>query len=285
MKPLINSEGHVRALEDYVKFLKNGPPEQISWTLGQGWNLFLAGHAAMEPTWGDLPTLAQDPKSSKVQGKMGGGPIPGTEQAFNPITGQWKKYVAEPGRQHQWRHLASACCRGCRSTRRRRTISWPSWPTGRTPSSTARHGWTGVQPSMKWEYLPPEGTSTIAEWQKRRLERRRLRAVSERVLREPDTAVAGGISPHPRHGRVLARARRERLRGAGRAEEAEGRAGRDGLFLGGGDPTLRAGQAEGPLRRLVQGVNTPIRGAGAAGRADRAKAPREGCPEGRARPP
>ena len=28
------------------------------------------------------------------------------------------------------------------------------------------HGWTGVQPSMKWEYLPPEGTSTIAEWQK-----------------------------------------------------------------------------------------------------------------------
>ena len=92
MKPLINSEGHVRALEDYVKFLANGPKEQIAWTLGQGWNLFLAGHSATEPTWGDLPTLAQDPKTSKVQGKMGAAPLPGTTEAFNPITGQWKKY-------------------------------------------------------------------------------------------------------------------------------------------------------------------------------------------------
>ena len=30
MKPLINSEGHVRALEDYVKFLANGPKEEIA---------------------------------------------------------------------------------------------------------------------------------------------------------------------------------------------------------------------------------------------------------------
>ena len=43
MKPLINSEGHLRALEDYVKFLPDGPREQISWTLEQGWNVFLAG--------------------------------------------------------------------------------------------------------------------------------------------------------------------------------------------------------------------------------------------------
>ena len=42
MKPLINSEGHLRALEDYVKFLANGPKEEIAWTLGEGWNLFLS---------------------------------------------------------------------------------------------------------------------------------------------------------------------------------------------------------------------------------------------------
>ena len=30
MKPLINSEGHLRALEDYVKFLANGP-ERTNW--------------------------------------------------------------------------------------------------------------------------------------------------------------------------------------------------------------------------------------------------------------
>src|SRR5271166_3441125 len=35
MKPLINSEGHLRALEDYVKFLPSGPKEAISWTLAR----------------------------------------------------------------------------------------------------------------------------------------------------------------------------------------------------------------------------------------------------------
>lgn len=165
MKPLINSEGHVRALEDYVKFLKNGPPEQISWTLGQGWNLFLAGHAVMEPTWGDLPTLAQDPKSSKVQGKMGGGPIPGTEQAFNPITGQWKKYsLNQVGNVNggTWHPVLSRL-----SKHKEATYDFMAFMANRKNAFfNCTHGWTGVQPSMKWEYLPPEGTSTIAEWQK-----------------------------------------------------------------------------------------------------------------------
>ena len=62
-------------------FLPNGPREEISWTLGQGWQLFLTGKAAMEATWGDLPTLAQDPKNSVVQGKIGAAPIPGVPEA------------------------------------------------------------------------------------------------------------------------------------------------------------------------------------------------------------
>jgi hypothetical protein len=55
MKPLINFEGHFRSLEDYVKFLTNSPSDQIGWTLEQGWNVFLSGHAVIQPTWGDLP--------------------------------------------------------------------------------------------------------------------------------------------------------------------------------------------------------------------------------------
>jgi multiple sugar transport system substrate-binding protein len=55
MKPLINFEGHLRALEDDVKFLANGPVDKTGWTLEHGWNVFLSGHAVMEPTWGDLP--------------------------------------------------------------------------------------------------------------------------------------------------------------------------------------------------------------------------------------
>jgi len=86
MKPLINSEGHLRALEDYVKLSSAGPKEQLGWTLPEGWKPFLNGHAVMEATWGDLPTLAQDRANSNVQGRVGAALIPGTNEAFNPVT-------------------------------------------------------------------------------------------------------------------------------------------------------------------------------------------------------
>ena len=92
MKLLINSEGHLRALEDYLKFLAYGPKEQINWTLPPGWIPFPAGHAVMKATWGNLPTLAQDRSRSSVQGRVGATIMPGTTEAFNPLTSQWEKY-------------------------------------------------------------------------------------------------------------------------------------------------------------------------------------------------
>jgi len=164
MKPLINSEGHVRALDDYVKFLANGPQEQISWTLGQGWNLFLAGQAAMEPTWGDLPTLAQDPKVSKVQGKIGAAAIPGTTESFNPIGGGWKKYdLNQVGNTNggSWHCVISRL-----SKKQEATYDFLAFMANQKNAFfNCTHGWTGVQPGMTYEYLPPAGTSTIAEWQ------------------------------------------------------------------------------------------------------------------------
>jgi multiple sugar transport system substrate-binding protein len=164
MKPLINSEGHVKALEDYTKFLANGPREQISWTLGQGWNLFLAGNAAMEPTWGDLPTLAQDPKASKVQGKMGAAAIPGTTESFNPIAGGWKKYeLNQVGNTNggSWHCVISSA-----SKKQEATYDFLAFMANQKNAFfNTSNGWTGVQPGMTYEYLPPVGTSTVAEWQ------------------------------------------------------------------------------------------------------------------------
>ena len=163
MKPLINSEGHLRALEDYVKFLANGPKEQIAWTLGQGWDLFLAGHSATEPTWGDLPTLAQDPKTSKVQGKMGAAPLPGTTEAFNPITGEWKKYdLNQVGNTNggTWHCVISRM-----SKKQEATYDFLSLMANKKNALwNAATGWTGVQPGMKFEYFPPIGTGNVEEW-------------------------------------------------------------------------------------------------------------------------
>jgi len=163
MKPLINSEGHLRALEDYVKFLANGPKEQIAWTLGQGWNLFLAGNSATEPTWGDLPTLAQDPKTSKVQGKVGAAPSPGTTEAFNPITGEWKKYdlnMVGNTNGGSWHLVISSL-----SKKQEMTYDFLSFMANKKNALWAvATGWTGVQPGMKYEYFPPNGNGNVSEW-------------------------------------------------------------------------------------------------------------------------
>jgi multiple sugar transport system substrate-binding protein len=163
MKPLINSEGHVRALEDYVKFLPNGPKEAISWTLGQGWNLFLSGHAAMEPTWGDLPTFAQDPKSNFCQGKVGATVIPGTDQAFNPITGQWQKYdLNTVGNTNggSWHCVISRL-----SKKKEATYDFLAFMANKKNAFfNCANGWTGVQPGMKYEYFPPVGSGSVDEW-------------------------------------------------------------------------------------------------------------------------
>jgi multiple sugar transport system substrate-binding protein len=164
MKPLINSEGHLRALEDYVKFLANGPKEQIGWTLEQGWNVFLSGHAVMEPTWGDLPTLAQDRAHSTVQGRVGATIIPGTTESFNPLTNQWEKSSLNTvgntngGTWH--------CVLSRKSKQKEAAYDFLAFMANRKNAFfNVTNGWTGVQPAMKYEYFPPVGTGKIEEWE------------------------------------------------------------------------------------------------------------------------
>src|SRR5271157_4671317 len=163
MKPLINSEGHLRALEDYVKFLANGPKEQIGWTLEQGWNVFLSGHAVMEPTWGDLPTLAQDRARSSVQGRVGATIIPGATEAFNPLTNQWEKTALNTvgntngGTWH--------CVISRQSKQKEAAYDFLAFMANKKNAFfNVVTGWTGVQPAMKYEYFPPVGTGNVEEW-------------------------------------------------------------------------------------------------------------------------
>ena len=163
MKPLINSEGHLRALEDYVKFLANGPKEQIGWTLEQGWNVFLSGHAVMEPTWGDLPTLAQDRARSSVQGRVGATIIPGATEAFNPLTNQWEKTALNTvGNTNggSWHCVISR-----QSKQKEAAYDFLAFMANKKNAFfNVVTGWTGVQPAMKYEYFPPVGTGNVEEW-------------------------------------------------------------------------------------------------------------------------
>ena len=163
MKPLINSEGHLRALEEYVKFLPNGPQEQIGWTLEQGWSVFLSGHAVMEPTWGDLPTLAQDRARSSVQGRVGATIIPGTTEAFNPLMNQWEKTsINTVGNTNggSWHCVISRL-----SKQKEAAYDFLAFMANKKNAFfNVVTGWTGVQPAMKYEYFPPVGTGNVEEW-------------------------------------------------------------------------------------------------------------------------
>ena len=164
MKPLINSEGHLRALEDYVKFLASGPKEQIGWTLPEGWTVFLTGHAVMEATWGDLPTLAQDRARSTVQGRVGATIIPGTTEAFNPMTGQWEQSplnVVGNTNGGTWHCVISRL-----SKKKEATYDFLAFMANKKNAFfNSTNGWTGVQPGMKYEYFPPVGTGRVVEWE------------------------------------------------------------------------------------------------------------------------
>lgn len=164
MKPLINSEGHVKALEEYYSFLPYGPSEEISFTLGQAWNVFLSGHAVMEPTWGDLPTLAQDESESNVKGKIAAAKIPGTHKSYDPIKDVWETHdeVNYAGNTNggSWHCVISR-----NSKKQEAAYDFLAFMANRKNAFfNATHGWTGVQPSMEYEFPPPEGTGSIKEY-------------------------------------------------------------------------------------------------------------------------
>lgn len=92
MEPLVNSEGHLRALKDLQKLVDAGPDAMMAWTLGEAWDLFLNGDAVVTFTWGDLGALAQDEESYDVKGKIGVSVLPGTEEAYDPIEDEWVSF-------------------------------------------------------------------------------------------------------------------------------------------------------------------------------------------------
>ncbi len=76
MKPGINSEAGVKALEMLVKQKQYSPPNILQIGYPELNDAFLNGSTAMVVQWNDLPLKVGDPKMSKVVGKGGVAPIP-----------------------------------------------------------------------------------------------------------------------------------------------------------------------------------------------------------------
>jgi multiple sugar transport system substrate-binding protein len=86
MDPLVESEGHKRAINLLQELYGLGPEAQAGWALGEAWQYFLDGKAVFTFSWGDVAALAVERKSY-VKGKIGTVQLPGTMAYVNPKTG------------------------------------------------------------------------------------------------------------------------------------------------------------------------------------------------------
>ena len=164
MEPLINSPGHVAALEMLLKLSKAGPAAMWGWSLGEAWADFLSGNAVLTFSWGDVGSLSQDPAQSVIQGKLGARGIPGTKSPYDREKGEFlnldkpnmvgnqvgcswhpviSKYSDEPELSYYF-------------------IAWQSTPS--INHWNVATGWTGVDPGTTYDWFPPYGKAKIEDY-------------------------------------------------------------------------------------------------------------------------
>jgi len=88
MKPLTDNEAFAEALRVYVQTGQYGPPDELNWDVGDSRSGFVTGRCALSLDWGDIGTLAIDPKTSKVQNKVGAVILPGSPRILDRKTGK-----------------------------------------------------------------------------------------------------------------------------------------------------------------------------------------------------
>ena len=165
MDPLIDSPGHVRALEKLVELTQYGPSAMTGWSLGESWDHFLRGEAALTFTWGDLGALAQQP-GSKVKGKIGAAPIPGTSEYYNIEAGEWVQ-TDEPNvvgntTGGSWAGVISKF-----SDAPEATYYLLALMAAKEKSTVyAARGWDGVDPGRYFHFLPPDGSGSMENYKK-----------------------------------------------------------------------------------------------------------------------
>jgi len=166
MTPLINSPGHVRALEFLQDLHQTGPAAQVGWSLGEAWDYFLRGKSVFVFSWGDVGALCQDEDRSRIRGDCAAAMLPASEVYYDHRNGEFVE--AEDPQPvgnttgGSWHGVVSA---------------FSEWPEAAysllalmalEPVSmwNVQHGWTGVDPGLEFHFLEEQGGSaTVADYE------------------------------------------------------------------------------------------------------------------------
>lgn len=93
MKPAFNDEKGIEALRKLLTMFKYAPPESVTYALPEAIADFLNGRVAMEEQWPSCITAqAENPKESKVVGRVGYAPVPGGHGHFGGMALGISKY-------------------------------------------------------------------------------------------------------------------------------------------------------------------------------------------------
>ena len=165
MTPLINSPGHVAALEFLQELHLTGPSAQVGWSLGEAWDYFLRGKSIFVFSWGDVGSLVQDETRSQVKGLVGSSILPVAERYWDFETEEWVDNSADRRVGNttggSWHGVISAF-----SEEPEATYSFLSLMAIRPVSIwSANNGWTGVDPGYSYQMLEPRGTATLADYE------------------------------------------------------------------------------------------------------------------------
>jgi multiple sugar transport system substrate-binding protein len=165
MKPLLESPGHVRALKVMVDLFRFGSREMLTWQHGKGWGDFLSGHAALAITWHDLGALAQQ-EGSKVKGKIGVAPIPGTHEYYDIARGAWAETaeVNHVGNTNggSWAGVISKFSKAPEATYYLLALM----ATKDKSRTYVARGWDATGPGRTFHFLPPDGDGVVDEYVK-----------------------------------------------------------------------------------------------------------------------
>jgi multiple sugar transport system substrate-binding protein len=163
MDSIMDSPGHQRAMETMIDLIQFGPEAMMAWSLGESWDHFLRGEAALTFTWGDLGALAQE-EGSQVKGKTGAAPMPGTTEYYDINSGEWKQVdgVNRVGNTTggSWAGVISKYSKAPEATYYLLALM----ATKEKSNVYAARGWDGVDPGRYSHFLPPDGTASLDDY-------------------------------------------------------------------------------------------------------------------------
>ena len=88
MKPKVNNEAFIKALEVYKSTGQYGPADELNQDIGDTRALVTTGRCALALDWGDIGPLSLDKGGEAIKNKMGAIIMPGTSEVLDNATGK-----------------------------------------------------------------------------------------------------------------------------------------------------------------------------------------------------